>query len=135
MKTKNYILFGIFVVFVMAFLVYGITVGERQSAELAMKHRVEEALERAAKQTGYESLGVVDIYEISRRNGNLYDGPAIRQELFKQNGLDVPANAWSFWFGETDDGVLLYKLVTYKGEKTGSIFDMEVDKVYLYGEI
>lgn len=135
MKTKNYILFGLFLIIVIAFFIFGITAGEQQAAELAKKARVEEALERAAKQTGYESLGVVDIYEVSKRNGNLYDGPAIKRELFKQNGLDVPDNAWSFWFGETDDGVMLFKMVTYKGEKTGSIFDMEVDKVYLYGEI
>ena len=135
MKTKTYILGGIILAIFAISLVTGIVIGERQTAELQMKERVELALERAAEYTGYESLGVVDGYAVSKRNGCIYDGPAIKQALFEQNGLETPKNTLDFWFGETDDGVMLYKMVVYSDEAKEPLIREKVEKVYLYGQI
>ena len=135
MKTKTYILGGIILAIFAISLVVGIVIGEQQTAELKMKERVELALERAAEYTGYESLGVVDAYEVSKRNNCIYDGPAIKRELFERNGLETPKNTLDFWFGETDDGVMLYKMVVYSDEAKEPLIREKVEKVYLYGQI
>lgn len=126
-----------FVVIISAMLVFtllatAIYIGEANAAENERIARVERVLQRTAELSGYESLGVVDSYAISQRNGKLYDGPAIRAELFGRAGLEEPDNCWPFTF-DTFDGVTFIKLVVYKGEQTEPIFQQEVEKVYLYG--
>lgn len=110
----------------------GIYIGEANAAELERISRVEGILNRTAGLSGYESLGVIDGYAISQRNGKTYDGPAIRDELFGRAGMEAPDNCWAFTL-DTVDGITLIKLVVYKGEITEPIFDQEVEKVYLYG--
>lgn len=128
MKTKHYILGGIILTIFAISLVVGIVVGEQQTIELERKERVELALERVAEYTGYESLGVIDAYEV-------YDGPTIKLELFEQNGMEVPKNALDLWFGETDDGVMLYEILVYSDEAKKPLIREKVEKVYLYAQI
>ena len=126
MKTKTYILGGIILTIFAIGLVVGIVVGEQQTIELERKERVELALERVAEYTGYESLGVINA---------VYDGPEIKPELFEQNGLEVPKNALDLWFGETDDGVMLYEILVYNDEAKEPLIREKVEKVYLYAQI
>lgn len=113
-------------------LLTAICIGGANAAERAKIERVERVLERTAEQSGYESLGVIDAYAISQRNGKTYDGPAVRAELFKRAGLEVPENCWAFTVG-TLDGIMLIQLVVYEGEQKKPIFDQKVEKTYLYG--
>ena len=110
----------------------GIYIGGANAAENERVARVERVLQRTAELSGYESLGIIDAYAVSQRNGKVYDGPAVINELFTRNGLETPDNRWATTFDEFD-GVLFIKLVVYKGEQTEPIFQQEVDKVYLYG--
>ena len=65
----------------------------------------------------------------------VYDGPAIKRELFEQNGLEAPKNALALWFGETDDGVMLYEILVYNDEAKEPLIREKVEKVYLYAQI
>lgn len=114
------------------FVVTGMYIGGARAAENERISRVEVILSRMAELSGYESLGIIDSYAISQRNGKLYDGPAIRAELFGRKGLEEPENCWPFTF-DTVEGITLIKLVVYKGEQTEPIFQQEIEKVYLYG--
>ena len=51
----------------------GIFIGETKQAELEKIGRVERILNRTAELSGYKSLGVIDAYAISQRNGYTYD--------------------------------------------------------------
>lgn len=132
MKRENAI------VVIAAFLVLAvfttvIWIGEANSAEQARIKRVEEALEKTAKTTGYESLGVIDGYAISKANGSIYSGPAIHAELARRAGIDL-RNSWSFTFGE-ESGIELLRLVVYEGEQKEPIFQQNVERIYIYGLI
>lgn len=132
MKMENAI------VVIAAFLVLAvfttvIWIGEANSAERARIKRVEEALEKTAKTTGYESLGVIDGYTISKENGCIYSGPAIKAELARRAGIDLN-NSWSFTFGE-ESGIELLRLVVYEGEQKEPIFQQNVERIYIYGLI
>ena len=117
---------------VIILLATAICIGEANAAEREKIDRVERVLKRTAELSGYESLGVIDAYAISQRNGKTYDGPAVRAELFKRAGLEVPENCWAFT-ADTLDGIMLVKLVVYEGEQKEPIFDQKVEKTYLYG--
>ena len=110
----------------------GICVGENQTARIESIERVEDMLDRTAEHIGAISLGVIDGYAISKRNGYVYDGPAIREELFGRAGLEVPENSWAFDLGERE-GIYLVRFVTYKGPMRQPITEQTVDQVYLYG--
>ena len=84
---------------------------------------------------GYESMGVVDIYEVSRRNGSIYDGPAIKRQLYEQSGVEYTENDFDFYFGELEDDVMVFKKVVYEGEVKEPIFEQKIVKVYLYAQI
>ena len=135
MKTKHYILGGLLLAVCVTLLTFGIIVGERQSAEAARIQRIERELDRVAEYMGYESMGVVDIYEVSRRNGSIYDGPAVQRYLYEQNGLEYTDNDFDFYFGEIEDDVMVIKKVVYEGEKKEPIFEQKIVKVYLYAQI
>lgn len=135
MKTKTYILGGLVLAVCVMLLTIGIIVGERQSAEAARIQRIERQLDRVAEYMGYESMGVVDIYEVSRRNGSIYDGPAIQRYLYEHNGLVYTDNDFDFYFGEIEDDVMVFKKVVYEGEVKEPIFEQKIVKVYLYAQI
>ena len=132
MKKSN-IIVAIFAAVAFLAIAMGIYFGEVQSAELSRIQRVEEALDRTAEITGYESLGIIDSFKVSRQNGSIYDGPAIVDELERRAGRDL-TNSWTFTFGE-ENGIDLIKLIVYKTGKTDTtpIWEQEIDKVYLYG--
>ena len=130
---KEYAFVIIMVVIVLAAFTAVIWVSEAHSAEQARIQRVEEQLKSVASVTGYESLGVIDGYAISKENGMLYDGPAIKAELAKRAGRNLD-NSWTFTFGE-EQGVMLMRLVVYEGEITEPIFDQKVSKIYIYGSL
>ena len=134
MTKKEYLFALLFLVVSVTFLVTGVIVGEAQSAEIARIERIEQTINRTAQYFGYESLGVVDCYEVSKRNGNIYDGPAITKELFEQNGLTVPDNTFTTYFCE-QDGVLIHKLYVFEGERTQPIMQQNIEQIYLYGTI
>lgn len=133
MKKSN-IIVTIFAAVAFLAIAMGIYFGEVQSAELSRIQRVEKALDRTAAITGYESLGVIDSFKVSKQNGScLYDGPAIVDELERRAGRDL-TNSWTFTFSE-ENGIDLVKLIVYKTGKTDTtpIWEQEIDKVYLYG--
>lgn len=134
MKKSN-IIVAIFAAVAFLAIAMGIYFGEVQSAELSRIQRVEKALDRTAAITGYESLGVIDSFKVSKQNGSyIYDGQAIEAELARRAGRDL-TNSWTFTFGE-ENGVELIKLVVYKkGNGSKPIWEQEVDKIYLYGFI
>ena len=136
MKRKEYLFALLFLVAIVTFLVTGVIVGEAQSAEIARIERIEQTINRTAQYFGYESLGVVDCYEVSKRNGNIYDGPAITKELFEQNGLSVPDNTFTTYFCERD-GIMIHKMYVFEGERklTQPVMQQKIDKIYLYGTI
>lgn len=123
----------IMAVIVLAAFTAVIWISEAQSSEQARVQRVEEQLKSVASVTGYESLGVIDGYAISKENGMLYDGPAIKAELAKRAGRNLD-NSWTFTFGE-EQGIMLLRLVVYEGEMTEPVFDQKVEKVYIYGSL
>lgn len=135
MKTKTYILGGLFLAVCVMLLTIGVIEGERQSAEIARIQRIERQLDRLAEYMGYESMGVVDIYEVSRRNGSIYDGPAVQHYLYEQNGLEYTENDFDFYFGELEDDVMVFKKVVYEGEVKEPIFEQKIEKIYLYAQI
>lgn len=135
MKTKTYILGGLFLALCVMLLTIGVIAGERQSAEIARIQRIEKQLDRLAEYMGYESMGVVDIYEVSRRNGSIYDGPAIKRQLYEQSGVEYTENDFDFYFGELEDDVMVFKKVVYEGEVKEPIFEQKIVKVYLYAQI
>lgn len=135
MKTKTYILGGIILAVCVMLLTIGVIEGERQSAEIARIQRIEKQLNRIAEYMGYESMGVVDIYEVSRRNGSIYDGPAIKRQLYEQSGAEYTENDFDFYFGEIEDDVMVFKKVVYEGEVKEPIFEQKIVKVYLYAQI
>lgn len=131
MKSENcFVLF--MAIAAIALLATGIFIGEAQSAELERIDRIEDTLDRIAEQCGYINLGVIDAYAVSKENGYVYDGPAVRAALFERAGLESPENCWAFGLDEYD-GAYLLKLVVYKGEQQEPIWQQEVDQVYLYG--
>lgn len=113
----------------------GVSYDVSKIMENKRRARVEEALERVAQETGYESLGTVDAYQVSRDAGYVYSGQAVMKALFERRGEEPPTNYWTFLvdvdFGETT----IHKMVVYKGEVTEPIFEQEVDKIYLYGTV
>ena len=129
---KEYTIVLLLAVAAIALMCVGICIGEMQSCKLDRINRVEDILERTAEQSGYVSLGVIDGYAISQRNGYTYDGPAIRDELFRRAGLEVPENSWAFDLGE-QDGIYLVRFVAYKGSPREPVTEQEVDQVYVYG--
>ncbi len=131
MKKSNIFVIILAAVAFMA-IAMGIYFGEVQSAELSRIQRVEEALDRTAAITGYESLGVIDSFSVSRQNGSwIYDGSAIEAELERRAGRDL-TNSWTFTFGE-ENGIELIKLVVYKGNSSKPKWEQEIETVYLYG--
>ena len=130
---REYAFVIIMAVIVLAAFTAVIWISEAQSSEQARVQRVEEQLKSVASVTGYESLGVIDGYSISKANGCIYDGPAIQAELAKRAGRDL-SNSWTFTFGE-EQGVMLMRLVVYEGEKTEPVFDQKVSKIYIYGSL
>ncbi len=131
MKKSNIFVIILAAVAFMA-IALGIYFGEVQSAELSRIQRVEEALDRTAAITGYESLGVIDSFSVSRQNGSwIYDGSAIEAELERRAGRDL-TNSWTFTFGE-ENGIELIKLVVYKGNSSKPKWEQEIETVYLYG--
>lgn len=130
--NKENVFVVIMAIIALVLICVGIGIGEMESTRIGKIERAEDVLSRTARQTGAISLGVIDGYAVSSRNGKSYDGPAIRAELFKQNGRDVPENCWAFGIGE-HDGVYLVRLVTYKGQQREPVWQQEVDKVYVYG--
>lgn len=129
---KEYFIVVVSAMVVVVLLTVGIYVGKAKAAELERIGRVERALNRTAELSGCESLGVIDGYAVSQRNGKVYDGPAIRDELFGRAGLEAPENCWAFTL-DTMEGITLIRLVVYKGEITEPVLQQEVEKVYLYG--
>ena len=131
---KEYTFVIVMAVIVLAAFTAVIWISEAQSSEQARVQRVEEQLKSVASVTGYESLGVIDGYAISKENGMLYDGPAIKAELAKRAGRNLD-NSWTFTFGE-EQGIMLLRLVVYKdGEQTKPMFEREIEKTYLYGSL
>lgn len=132
MKNQNTVVVVMAIVVIVLFTI-GISIGESINNKLARIERVEDILEDTAKQAGYVNLGVIDGSAISKRNGGYrYNGPAIRAELFKQFGLEVPKNSCAFELGE-QEGILLVSLVVYKGEWQEPITEQEIEEVYIYG--
>lgn len=122
------------IVVALALMVTGIIVGSSHK-ERDQIDRAKVILYNTAKEHGYVNLGVIDGTAISKRNGMIYDGPAIIKELFNRNGMITPENSWSFYdIGETE-GVTLVRLVTYKGpvSRRTPRTQQRVDKVYVYG--
>lgn len=115
--------------------VVGVSYDVSKIMENKRRARVEEALERVAQETGYESLGTVDAYQVSRDAGYMYSGQAVMKALFERRGEEPPTNYWT-WLVDVDFGeTVIHKMVVYKGEQTEPIFEQEVDRVYLYGTI
>lgn len=112
----------------------GIFIGETKQAELEKIGRVERILNRTAELSGYKSLGVIDAYAISQRNGYTYDGPAVRAALFERAGMESPENCW-VWTFDTFDGVTFMKIDVYNDDDTRPVTQREVIKTYLYGVI
>lgn len=129
---KEYFFVIITAIAAMIFMSIGICIGEIQSSRLERIERVEDILDKTAEQCGYISLGVIDGTSISRKNGKIYDGPAIRAELFQRIGREAPDNSWAFDIGEKD-GIYLIKFVEYKGPRQGAVMDQEVERTYIYG--
>ncbi len=118
---------------VLVIMSIGICIGEAQSEKIRKMERVNSILERTSEQTGYVNLGVIDGSEISKRNGMLYDGPAIREELFSRAGLKVPENSWAFGIGEYD-GIYLVRFVEYETDpQRNSVVGQKVKNTYIYG--
>lgn len=113
----------------------GVSYDVSKIMENKQRARVEEALERVAQETGYESLGTVDAYQVSRDAGHMYSGQAVIKALFERRGEEPPTNYWT-WLVDVDFGkTTIHKMVVYKGEPKEPIFEQEVDKIYLYGTI
>jgi len=131
MKKENlFVIVAAIIVLVLGSI--GIGIGEIKSSRLERIERVEDILDETAMRCGYISLGVIDGTAISKKNGYTYDGPAIRAELFKRIGEEVPENSWAFDIGEKD-GIYLVRFVAYKGQQCGAVTDQEVEKTYIYG--
>ena len=131
MKNQNTVVIVMAMVVIILFTI-GVSVGENINAKLNRIERVEDMLEETSKHTGFVNLGVIDGVDISRRNGYQYDGPAIREELFKRIGEPVPTNSWAFELGE-QDGIHLVRFVAYKGEPQEPITEQEIEQTYIYG--
>lgn len=131
MKKEN-----IFVVVMAAIAIIVLTVavciGEAKSAELEKISRVEQVLDRTAKLSGYESLGVIDAYAVSKETGYVYNGPAVKEALFSRIGLEVPESYWVFTIEEFD-GIALMKMVVYRDDDPRPLLQRDVEQVYLYG--
>lgn len=110
----------------------GIYVGETRAAELERISRTERVLSELAERLGCESLGVIDGYSISQKNGYVYDGPAIRTELFKRIGWSAPENCWAYSLAEVY-GISIIKLQVYADNDTRPMMQREVVKEYVYG--
>ena len=132
MKRENAIVVILAALFVCVFITV-VYIGETRATERARINDVETALERTAQISGYESLGVIDAYAISKANGSIYNGPAIHAELEKRAGRELN-NSWTFTFGE-ERGIQLLRLVVYKGQRTEPVFDQEIEKIYIYGSM
>ena len=131
MKKENLFII-VAAIIVLVLLCIGVGIGEIQSSRLERIERVEDILDETARRCGYISLGVIDGTAISKKNGYMYDGPAIRAELFKRIGEEVPENSWAFDFGEKD-GIYLVRFVEYKGQQHGAVMDQEIERTYIYG--
>lgn len=113
-------------------LLTGIYVGETKAAELERISRTERVLSELAEKLGCESLGVIDGYAISQRNGYVYDGPAIRTELFKRIGWSAPENYWAYSLTEVY-GISIIKLQVYADNDTRPMAQREIVREYVYG--
>ena len=133
MKIRTIAMIG-FIVLSAIFLTVGIIVGENQSQEIAMIQRTEAYLNNLCQMTGYKSMGVIDGYAVSQETGCLYNGRAIDERLFEQNGMAYTPNQWDFFLTETDDGVMIWKKVIYEGtEVQEPIWQQPVEETYIYG--
>lgn len=130
---KEYTFIVLMSIVTLVVMTIGICIGEAQAEKFRRIDRVNDVLERTAEQTGYVNLGVIDGTEISKRNGMLYDGPAIREELFGRAGLEVPENSWAFGIGECE-GIYLVRYVVYKTDPhCKALSEQEVEATYIYG--
>lgn len=129
---NEYVFIIVMAIAALIFMGIGICVGEMESDKLGRINRAEELLEEVAERGNHVSLGTIDGYAISRKNGKTYDGPAIREELFKRIGKDVPENSWAFELGEYE-GIYLVRFVEYEGERHEPITEQTEKAVYLYG--
>ena len=134
MTKKEYLFALLFLVVGAAILVTGIIAGEAQSEEIARMERIERTINRTAEYFGYESMGIIDVYEISKRNGNIYDGPAVTKELFDRKNMEVPDNTFTVHFTDID-GVIVHKLYVFEGERKQPIMQQQIKQIYLYGTI
>lgn len=133
MKIRTIAMIG-FIVLSAIFLTVGIIVGENQSQEIAMIQRTEAYLNNLCQMTGYKNLGIIDGYAVSQETGCLYNGRAVDERLFEQNGMAYTPNQWDFFISETDDGATIWKKVIYKGDEPHEpILQQEVEAIYLYG--
>lgn len=135
LQMKKLVLITIVSILVVLGTVAGVSYAESKIIENKRRARVEEALERVAQETGYESLGIVDAYQVSQDAGYAYSGQAVMKALFERRGEEPPTNYWTFLVDVDFGKTTIRKMVVYKGEVTEPIFEQEVDKIYLYGTI
>ena len=130
---KEYLVAIIAAIAALTFIMVGISYGEMINTRLNRIENVEDILYDIASRCGFISLGVIDGTSISKKNGMIYDGPAIRAALFERIGREVPENSYAFELGEKD-GIYLVRFVEYKGKtQQGALWDQEVERTYIYG--
>ena len=98
--------------------------------------RYETKIKAVAEYTGMEYIGLINPTDISRRNGCLFDGPAIHAELLRMAGLDENSDTWTSMVKELGDDCLFYRLTVFEeGQENVLLRQKKVKAEYLYGEI
>lgn len=96
--------------------------------------RCDQKIKALAEYTGMEYLGLVNVTDLSRNSGYMYDGSAVTAELLRRAGLDGNSDTWTFFLDEYRD-LFICKLTVYEdGQEDIPTFQRKIKTEYLYGE-
>lgn len=97
--------------------------------------RGERKIKELSEYTGMEYLGLINTDAVSKKDGYVYNGPAIAKEALKRAGLPEESDVWTIFVDEYS-GVSIMKMTVYApGQEDVSLFKKKVLAEYLYGEV
>ena len=83
-----------------------------------------------------EYLGLINVRQLSKERGLMYDGPAICAELLRRAGLDEDSDTWFSTFWNESYDISCGRLTVYEpGQEEVLTKQKKVKCEFLFGEI